>query len=711
MRKSKWMILQMFVLIAVFCLLVSIPKAKADANLMENGSVFYVRVSDGRELQAFVNNNGMYSSKDYVEESSENYGNTYKIILEEAGTLYIYPLSQNTIYMKFHLYSNFQLTSELMEKSYVNGTGQSYYWINLEPGTYYYRAERRYADLDSTVYLGFSSRTQNDSIDTSSANQYENTKYEEVNYTIVQDEDDLVHKIHNNLMYSSQDIITSDWRGTTKAYQISVDQPGTLVFAPVQMNNAAYLYVYSNTALTSRLLKADYIDSIHTERLYHLAVEPGTYYYQSSRWNNLGDLTLTVYIGFIPQNSSDNYSASLNESEITDSTPSNTIYPKVVNSIQGFTDSISSRKPDFTDMINSNYNQGEVHSFTLPESGYLFVCATSDNDGYYKYNVYDNMFLDSRFIDGKEIINVSSTSLKDKTTGIYLDAGTYYYQAYRWNGWNSADIKAYLGYIPSSSIIAVDNIDISQDKTKAVVHFSVNDLYNPDQQKAMIRIEKGKIYARSADYSNIWKVDTLENAIESHDFIVTENGHYTARIAGNTLQTHLVQFEVTGLEESDPLPEETSATPSTEITGEAVFQDAKTNTDLSLREHPDKHANSTKYLSKGTIVQVLRNGKNEKGEEWCYVRTDVGAGYAMTQDLEFAQEKTNVPDPEENISDESSMEVLPELSPAELRKYIRTLEDQIEDLGLELPEFAASDTQDEYMKKLEKVLQDNGYDI
>ena len=39
----------------------------------------------------------------------------------------------------------------------------------------------------------------------------------------------------------------------------------------------------------------------------------------------------------------------------------------------------------------------------------------------------------------------------------------------------------------------------------------------------------------------------MENAIESHEFIATENGIYTARIAGVDLQTHLLTFEVTGI--------------------------------------------------------------------------------------------------------------------------------------------------------------------
>ena len=46
-----------------------------------------------------------------------------------------------------------------------------------------------------------------------------------------------------------------------------------------------------------------------------------------------------------------------------------------------------------------------------------------------------------------------------------------------------------------------------------------------------------------------------------------------------------------------------------------------------------------------------------------------------------------------------------------MRRYIRMLEDQIEDVGLELPEFSAEITQEQYMRLLEQVLRDNGYDF
>ena len=51
------------------------------------------------------------------------------------------------------------------------------------------------------------------------------------------------------------------------------------------------------------------------------------------------------------------------------------------------------------------------------------------------------------------------------------------------------------------------------------------------------------------------------------------------------------------------------------------------------------------------------------------------------------------------------------MAASEMRTYIRQLEDRIEEAGLELPEFSADLTQEQYMKLLEQKLRDTGYDL
>lgn len=53
----------------------------------------------------------------------------------------------------------------------------------------------------------------------------------------------------------------------------------------------------------------------------------------------------------------------------------------------------------------------------------------------------------------------------------------------------------------------------------------------------------------------------------------------------------------------------------------------------------------------------------------------------------------------------------PRMSAAEIGTYIRVLENQINDLGLTLPEFPAKLTQEDYMNQLEQFMWDSGYDI
>ena len=82
----------------------------------------------------------------------------------------------------------------------------------------------------------------------------------------------------------------------------------------------------------------------------------------------------------------------------------------------------------------------------------------------------------------------------------------------------------------------------------------------------------------------------------------------------------------------------------------------------------------------------------------------------MAEEQQAESEET--PEPEEQIAEETALDVEShQLSASEMRKYIRMLEDQIEDTGLELPEFSADITQEQYMMQLEQVLRDNGYDF
>lgn len=639
MKTMRWMAVPALVLLLVVCMITSMPRAEADAKLMENGSVTYAFVSDRSEITDYVNENGNYSSFDTLTTDWKCYGNTYKIILDEPGVLYVYPLSNSPSDIRFCLYSNFQLTSELVKESFLIGTGKPCYEIKLDAGSYWYRAERwnGTGTVNAVVYFGFSSASNNRSLKDNSEECYDVTTYGEVQYAIVCDGDELADYIHHNIAYSSQDIITTNWKGSTDIYQISIDQPGYLIFAPIQINQDARLYLYSNNALTSCLMTMDYIDNINQERFYGLEVEPGTYYYCSKRWNATGDLKLSVYIGFVPSDK-----AAIDVNSYLNATISETDYnisftPDTVENIHEFVAGIENRQPDFQDTINTSWSgNGDLHGFTLPESGLVYIWSTSGKNGDFKFNLYNDRALNSRIIYGKEVIeDKAKVPLEKNVTCVYLDAGTYYYQVYRWNDMGASTIESYFAFTPSSSILTVESIDLSQDKKTATIRFSINDAYNPDQQKALIRIEKGRVTARSADYNGKWDFETLENAIESHEYIAKENGIYTARIAGNGLQTHLCYFEVTGLED-------------------------------------------TSFEQKHNDVDVDASQNTE--------------------------ESTTVEEPETTEEPQS-------MNASEMRRYIHMLEDQIEDVGLELPEFSAEITQEQYMRLLEQVLRDNGYDF
>ena len=624
MKKSRLLMIMALVIMAG--LIAGTPAAKADANLMENGSVQYAFVESADDMVAYVDNNGLYASVDLMEKKFSGYGNIYKIILDEPGELFIYPFAISANDFSFSLYSDFQLSSLLFSQKCVQGTHQEPYSIPLDAGTYYYRIGRNNGTgaVKTTVYLGFRALSGNKV----SENAFNPKKYTEASYAIVRNEDELADFIHSDMAHSSQDIIETKWSGYTNVFQLTVDQPGRLIFVPLMRNGDARLMVFSNNDLTSLLLRAEHENVISSQMMASVNVDPGTYYYYSYRWNGTQELALSVYIGFIPDTLPaeihSTYSVSENDPGATE------IHPFTMDAPDEFNQKINGRLPDCTDTIQTKWTgEGDVYRFTLDESGMLYIWSSEEKYQYCYYNLYYSKNLDVPVIY-REKTSKDGLPDTDHINSIYLDAGTYYFRVYRWNGTGTTTIKTYFGFYPISNVISVGLTELSADQKSVRVYFETNEDYNPDMMKAQIRVNNGKIGSFKMNNQDFWNERDLSNAIESHDFMATKNGYYTARIAGNGLQPYLLTFEVTGIAEDVP----------------------------------------------------------EQGQ---------------TTNPETAPETEVAETPAETETPNT-------MASGDLRKYIRTLEDQIEELGLELPEFSANLTQEDYMNQLEQVLLDNGFD-
>ena len=115
-------------------------------------------------------------------------------------------------------------------------------------------------------------------------------------YSTITSPNQFQQKIDADVKASSVDVINTAWTGKAGAHKIVVNQSGWL-FIKGFSNEEGYgnITLYTNAALTSQLKKG------YTNELIACYVNPGTYYYQVSRWNGFEEgFTTTTYVGFMP---------------------------------------------------------------------------------------------------------------------------------------------------------------------------------------------------------------------------------------------------------------------------------------------------------------------------------------------------------------------------------------------------------------------------
>lgn len=608
MRKTRWIMIQVLTWTLLVCLIVSIPKAIAGVNLMENGSVLYAWIKNPNELRAYIDEDGLSASDDELKKGE--YSNTYKIIVDEPGQLVFAPLT-NEYFVSLYLYSDFGLTSQVAKIDGIKSSQETLGLCEVNAGTYYYRLSG-HGEGKVSVFIGF---VPDSGIINNIWSHNNNTvDYEGIKPIQISTTDELASYIDHDGDSNSQDLVEKGQISDT--YQFTVSNPGVLVIAPICPEIGVTFRLFSNSDLSSRLLECDSIIS-SMDGMKSVELQPGTYYYNVH--SDYYAASISVYMGFIENEDSrmDRYVAEVDHSDETAIAR--------INNIEAFKQQILDGDFTYSDKITKAMNS-EKRKIVLDETSLLYIFSTAD-----KMGVNLHLCSDNKLVSCLNTMESKEQNQNNHTVySLLLDPGEYY--LYSFSQYYDAKTYVYLGYVPSSDMFSVKSIHLSDDKTSAVVEFNIAEEYNPDEYKGMIRIEKGIVRARSIGNKAIWKDDTRENAIESHEFIATENGIYTARLSGNELQTYLLTFEVTGIGGEGPEPEQ--------------------------QAEPEEN-----------------------------------------QPVEQATEEpvpTEEPHP---------------MSASEMRKYIRMLEDQIEDLGLELPEFSAESTQEEYMQQLEKVLHDNGYDL
>ena len=384
---------------------------------------------------------------------------------------------------------------------------------------------------------------------------------ESVQYVYVSDSDGLRTFIDNDGAYSSQDSIAKI-NEYSEVHKIVLDEPGTLYVCPLSDTDYLDIQLFYNFALTAKIGNKGYTRSSDREDFLSYKLKAGTYYYRLSRWNGHGSevYTATTYLGFQPD--SGKLKSNTSSISTTVSTATEVTVPDVDKS-QGLLDYIrNDGEAASQESIAKIGEYSHANKITITEPGWLFVTPLSDTD-YIEWRLYTNKDLTSKIFEMDTL-----EKMPDNPSAVYLEAGTYYYCGYRWNGHGSEvyTTTTYLGFMPTKNRISVNSVKLSADKTYATVTFDYDKEYLGSFNSGTIRVVKGKVSAGHITNGNVWAVQTKENALESNKAKITSNGTYTARIDGKSDEYYgMVSFKVTGIVKAPAAPKIKTAKKNTKV--------------------------------------------------------------------------------------------------------------------------------------------------
>lgn len=370
-----------------------------------------------------------------------------------------------------------------------------------------------------------------------------------VEYALVPSADSFRDYIDNDGVYASQDSIETKWSGYTDVHKVVVGESGTLLIAALAGSNEVNMELFGNFALTAKIGESQKTITSDREGIGYWEVDAGTYYYRGSRWNGYSvPFVVTTYVGFIPDDKTSlGYAANVYDTSVTGAVPVNEI--PVVESADGLKEYVmGDGQFAWQDSIETQWSGStNTYSFSVAEDGWLFVYPVAADDEVY-WKLYSNKDLTSCIVKEKTSKNVDSTPYS-----VYLKAGTYYCRGERWNGYKVPHtVTTYLGFMPASARISVQDITYSADRSEATVSFSYDPEYFPSFQSGTMRVAEGTVHPRNVSDGDVWKTSARENALESASVVIKKNGDYTVRIANPDIDGNfcMAYFTVDGLKKS-----------------------------------------------------------------------------------------------------------------------------------------------------------------
>ena len=439
MKNRKCKILSLLALIITVSLISCICEVKADANVMDNGSVQYAVVKDEDGLRQYIDNDGAYSSRDEVK--FEEYTNLYKIIIDEPGNLLICPLSdyisQVLIKPEIYLYSDFKMSSTLMSADFSASDRSPITLIHVDPGTYYYRsiggaANDRRSDRKNTltVYVGFipddPSSIKATKIPQSDIQETDNNF---INYILINNAEELADYIDLNGAWSAQEKLSIHELG--QPYAVQINEPGELIICPL-VTQAPHMGIYStdisvftNKDLSSKILDSAKAQGSNRFDYYHVTVDPGTYYIQAvgGAAPSWGDNYMTLYVGFIPS------SGQLIEKyePVNDESHTSPIQYAIIQDENSIVSTLFNQETPASHHELDMHEVSELYSFTVDEPGKIVVAAITDgyaSNGFYctELSLFSNSDATSAILRHNACNDTNTTY-----SWILVDKGTYYY--------------------------------------------------------------------------------------------------------------------------------------------------------------------------------------------------------------------------------------------------------------------------------------------
>ena len=370
-----------------------------------------------------------------------------------------------------------------------------------------------------------------------------------VQYATVSSVDGFRDYIDNDGVYASQDSIETKWSGYTDAHKIVLEEPGTLYLAALAEDNDVDVELFGNYALTAKIGGSIKTTPSDRTEIKGFDLEAGTYYFRGSRWNGYEiPFVVTVYAGFVPDDlSSVSKAVNVYDTSATDTVPVNEI--PVVQGEGGLKDYVmGDGQFAWQDDIETKWSGNtDTYSFTVQEDGWLFVYPVAADNGV-NWTLYSNKDLASCLVREETMANVDG-----EPYSVYLKAGTYYCRGERWNGYKIPfTVTAYLGFMPASTRISVQDIQYNSSYSEATVTFNYSQEYLPSFQSGTVRVVEGIVHPCDEGNNEVWKTSTRENVLESDSVVIKKNGDYTVRIANLDIDENfcMAYFTVDGLQET-----------------------------------------------------------------------------------------------------------------------------------------------------------------